>query len=115
MKTLTVTAPYGTTIHTSHEYVGLYALVLGVHDFAVIDTEARDELISLACRELEVIGASKEVQFMEFVEGNVVARIYVNVLVRLEAIGADLHRLTYIREGDSAYEMLSKTLRGEEV
>lgn len=112
MKELLVTAPYGTALYTSQEYVGLYALLLGVHSFCIIDLEARDELIHLACKELDVIGADGETQFMEFLEGQFIARIYNNVLVRLEPIGAEQHRLTYIREGDSAYEMLAETLRG---
>ena len=116
MKTITVTNLWGTSTHESEEYAGIVAGLFGINTKVIIDTEARDQLVRLAYREGRVIGASREVIFAQTdLDGQLVARLYVNVLIWIKSIGHDLHEVYYVRETEPRYKVLEKMMRGEEI
>ena len=118
MKTLTVASIYGTSTHTADEYTGIIACLFGINHKVIIDTEARDEIIHMAYVESTVIGASNEVIFAQTdLEGQYVARLYVNTLIWLKDIGNDLHEVYYIRKETEGirYTVLEKMMRGEDI
>ena len=110
MVVLTDNKPLGQIVYTADEYAFLYSLLTGGGNNieAIISTEARDQLISLAYREAQVLGASKSVMFTQHEdnEGVFYARLFIDVIVTLEDIGADYHRVRYIRSNNEEYKGL---------
>lgn len=108
--------PLGTATYEAERYAFIYPLIMGGGNNieAIIGTNARDDIISLACAESKNYN-NPQLMFSqhESNEGYYYARLYTDTIITLEDIGADYHRVRYIRANNDEYKALYSVLDTE--